>query len=203
MKISVLEQNYQQMKLENKKECVGCLAKDILLQGQSCPIAAQDVRTDELLLTRDGIYKTVLDIKYGSSSNIYQLTLSCGYTIRLTGDHTLCRADGMPVVASNVRPGDELQIFRTDMMKLDSSQVISVEEQPYEDTVYNFVFDEPTFLVAQGIVAGDHEYQQIVKPKGRGDNLCLHGLRTGRRIYLPFGGSDGRRCREDEKARLD
>lgn len=142
----------------------GCLAKDVLLQGRTGPIAAQDVQINDYLLTREGTYQQVRDIKKGPSPTIFQLTLSCGYTIRLTGDHTLCRADGKPVAASNVRPGDELQIFRTDTMPLDSSRVISIEEQPYEDMVYNFVFDEPTFVVAQGIVVGDHEYQQKIRP---------------------------------------
>lgn len=165
MKVSALKQNYQQMKLKNEKGCEGCLAKDVLLQGRSGHIAAQEVKIGDLLLTREGNYREVRDIIAGYSPTVYQLTLSCGYTIRLTGEHTLCKTNGEPVAASNVHPGDELQIFRTDTMTLDSSQVASIEEQTYEDTVYNFVFDEPTFVVAQGIVVGDHEYQQMVKPK--------------------------------------
>lgn len=142
----------------------GCLAKDASLQSPTGPIAAQDVQIGDFLLTREGTYRAVRDVITGPSQTIRQIGLSCGYTIRLTKDHTLCRADGEPVTASNVHTGDTLQIFRTETMTPDTSQVISIEELTYEDMVYNFIFDEPTFIVADGVVAGDHDYQQKMRP---------------------------------------
>lgn len=142
----------------------GCLAKDVLVETASGPVEAQKIQIGDSVLTRDGVYRQVRDIITGPSATIYQVCLSCGYSIRLTGDHTLCKADGEPVIAADVKPGDYLQIFHRDHMTLDAGQVVSVEKLPYNDMVYHFAFDEPVFLVAQGIVAGDYAYQQKIRP---------------------------------------
>lgn len=142
----------------------GCLAKDALLYTARRPVEAQNVQIGDTLLTREGTYQEVRDIITGTSETIHKLTLACGYTLRLTEDHTLCLADGQPICASNVKAGDLLQIFDKNTGKLNSSPVTRIEVLPYNDTIYNFEFDEPTFIVAQGIVAGDNEYQQMVRP---------------------------------------
>lgn len=166
----------------------GCLAGDVQLWQKTGTIAARDVHQGDLLLTREGDYRPVRDVITGPSETIYRLILACGSEVLLTGDHTLCRADGNPVAASSVHVGDSLQIFQTDDKRIGASQVVSLEVLPYDDTVYNFVFEEPTFIVAQGIVVGDHDYQQAVRPftppryelpkPDEGARLLIRQLRT-------------------------
>lgn len=142
----------------------GCFAKDTTLYLKDGNISAENVHIGDTLLTREGKYSIVRDIVTGPSNDIYKLTLANGNTIQVTDDHTLCLADGKPLTASNVRIGDLLQTFHVDTGTLDASEVIASDLIPYHDTVYNFVFDEPTFLVAQGIIAGDNAYQQKIRP---------------------------------------
>lgn len=143
----------------------GCFAKDTDLYSIHGIVRSQDVRVGDSLLTCDGTYRTVKDVITGPSDSICRITLADGKHIRVTEDHPLFLANGESVSASNLQIGCTLQTFDTETGTPGASEVVDLQTLPYHrDTVYNFVFDEPTLLVAQGIVSGDHAFQQKIRP---------------------------------------
>ncbi len=143
----------------------GCFAKDTDLYSIHGTVKSQDVCIGDSLLTCDGTYRAVKDIITGPSDSVCRITLADGKYIEVTEDHPLFLADGESVSASNLQIGCTLQTFDTKTGTPGASDVVDRQILPYHhNTVYNFVFDEPTLLVAQGIVSGDHACQQKIRP---------------------------------------
>lgn len=141
----------------------GCLARDTMIETERGQVPADQIQIGDSVLTREGSFAMVRDIITGPEQELLTLHLDNHGSIRLTKDHTLCYESGRPVAAGNLRPGDRIQIFLTDTRELAAAAVTGCSLEPYNNTVYNFSFAEPTFLIAQGIVAGDDKYQQLVR----------------------------------------
>lgn len=158
---------FQEM-LQTVNKC-GCLARNTMIETARGRFAADQIQIGDSVLTREGSFAIVRNIITGPEQELLTLHLDNHGSIRLTKGHTLCYESGQPVAAGNLRPGDRIQIFLTDTRELAAAAVTGCSLEPYNNTVYNFSFDEPTFLIAQGIVAGDDKYQQLVRPMEPGE----------------------------------
>lgn len=158
---------FQEM-LQTVNKC-GCLARNTMIETARGRFAADQIQIGDSVLTREGSFAIVRNIITGPERMLLNLNLDNHGSICLTQDHTLCYESGQPVAAGSICPGDRIQTFLTDTRQLAASTVIDCFFVPYNATVYNFSFDEPTFLIAQGIVAGDDKYQQLVRPMEPGE----------------------------------
>lgn len=141
----------------------GCLGKDTILLGENGPVRACDVKIHDRLMTRDGKWAKVENIYSGEEETILHITHEKG-EILLTPDHTLFNEDMTPVTAENVTVGSRLVYLDSETMQEEVVTVTKTETVPYTDKVYNFKFAQPEYLIANGLLTGDYDWQQKVRP---------------------------------------
>lgn len=151
----------------------GCLGKDTVLCGENGPVPACSVKLHDRLVSRNGRIIEVEDIYSGDEETILHIVHEKG-DILLTPDHTLFDENLAPLTAEEVSDGSRLLYFNPETMEEEPVTVIKTEMIPYGDKVYNFQFSQPEYLIANGLLAGDHGWQQKIRP----------GLKTARPI--PF-----------------
>lgn len=145
----------------------GCFAKDTLIRTAdgsikpACLIAAGD-RIPAL----GGKILTVAEILTGEDTEIIRIVTKDGRRTRVSGGHAMLAIDeaapaGRRAAAGQLQAGDRL-------MTPDGVSVISeVVAEPYNDMVYNFVFEgeeTPNYIEADGFWSGDF-YAQNEKKK--------------------------------------
>lgn len=145
----------------------GCFAKDTLIRTAdgsvkpACLIAAGD-RIPAL----GGKILTVAEILTGEDAEIIRIVTKDGRRTRVSGGHAMLVIDeaapaGRRAAAGQLQAGDRL-------MTPDGVSVISeVVTEPYNDMVYNFVFEgeeTPNYIEADGFWSGDF-YAQNEKKK--------------------------------------
>jgi hypothetical protein len=130
----------------------GCFAGDSKLKtADGKLIRADSVTKGDKLISEDGIVLTVGGISTGKEHYIYEISTDNGKTTRVSKEHIL-RSNGKNVFAANVRPGDILDTENG------TETCTSAEKVEYNDTVYNFIFeDKPdgVYLIGDGFVSGD------------------------------------------------
>lgn len=146
----------------------GCFAKDTQIRtADGSTKRAEQIRTGDQITERNGRTLTVTDILTGEDPEIIRFVTKDGKSIRLSGGHAMLVYDeaeptGRRTAAGRLQAGDRL-------MTPDGVSVISeVVTEPYNDSVYNFVFDReesPHYIEADGFWSGDFYAQNEKKEK--------------------------------------
>lgn len=139
----------------------GCLARDVELLTPDGPKLACDVCVGDVLISRGGKEVTVRDVQTGPQWEMVRITTQTG-GILLTKDHTVCTRHGNRP-AGDIRPGDMLWSWDAVRKEEKLVAVEQVEWVVYDDTVYNFLFDQATFIIGNGLLVGDYTLQQTVR----------------------------------------
>lgn len=172
--VSIIAQyNYQkddpsQVKVERIFYQWGCVARDTLLLTPSGQIPAENVRIGELLLSSDGRACPVQDITTGTEEFLLEFRTDSN-VLRVSRTHTLCMvgddSSPLPVPACDLQPGQYIFEWSAPGQKAVPAQIKEITSVPYEDTVYNFSFEQETYLIGNGIVIGDNAMQGRYLPK--------------------------------------
>lgn len=146
----------------------GCFAKDTLIRtADGSAKRADQIQTGDQIPALGGKTLTVTDILTGKDPEIIRIVAKDGKRIRVSGGHAMLVVDeatpsGRRVAANQLQAGDKL-------MTPDGVSVISeVATEPYNDMVYNFVFEgeeNPNYIVADGFWSGDFYAQNEKKEK--------------------------------------
>ncbi len=146
----------------------GCFAKDTLIKTADGSLKRADqIKTGDQITALGGKTLTVADTLTGEDPEIIRIMTKDGKRIRVSGGHAMLLADakspsGIRAAANQLQAGDKL-------MTPDGVSVISeVASEPYNDTVYNFVFEgeeNPNYIEADGFWSGDFYAQNAKKDK--------------------------------------
>lgn len=157
-----------QVKVERIFYQWGCVARDTLLLAPSSCIPAEKVRIGDALLSSDGNAYPVRDITTGTEEFLLEFRTE-NHILRVSKTHTLCMAgnDGapLPMPACDVRPGQFIFEWSSSGRKAVPARIQEIHSVPYKDTVYNFTFDQETYLIGNGMVIGDNAMQGHYLPK--------------------------------------
>lgn len=146
----------------------GCFARETLIRT----VDGSTKRADEIMIG-DKIpalgdkMLTVADILTGEDAQIVRIVTEDGNKIRVSDGHAMLLHDvsepaGRRVAAGKIQAGDRL------MTPYGVSVVSEVETEPYNDTVYNYIFaeeNEPNYIEANGYWSGDFHAQNEKKEK--------------------------------------
>ena len=80
-----------------------------------------------------------------------------------------------------------------------------VYDEKYKRWSLNTIPFIPTEFKYEVIDSVKKQFQIVsgLEPRGCGNDLCLYRLRTGRRVYLPSGGTSGKCTWKNKKKSLD
>ena len=138
----------------------GCLGKSVLLKTADGTLkTAESVKISDRLLSHDEKTVTVDNIFKGHDETIYRLSCD-GFETLMSGAHPVLGENGKGIAVRNLRSGDKIMTENGGM-----TEVLSVKEELYNDTVYNFTFEgenESVYVIADGIFAGDPNAQNEV-----------------------------------------
>lgn len=141
----------------------GCLAGDTRMLTPTGYIAARDVKVGDSLLSADGHPVLVRNFTIGVEEMLLRISTHSN-TVELTDSHTLGMVgeEGSvhSVAAGDVRPGDKIFQWDNERALMTPAEIVSIERVPYYDRVYNFQFDESTYLVGDGLMVGDLDLQR-------------------------------------------
>lgn len=146
----------------------GCYAKETLIRTEdgSCKRANEIRIKDRIPVFGDRILE-VKDILKGMDPTIFKIMTADGNSIRVSGGHAMKVYNenhwkGKRVTARALKPGDRL------MMPNGTAEITEVIEEPYEDYVYNFIFEDEdcgNYLEANGYWSGDFYAQNEPQEK--------------------------------------
>ncbi len=136
----------------------GCFGKDVRIKTASgIEKTAAAIKIGDQLLAYGGATVTVADIITGRDASICRLKISGGYETLLSGAHRLLDENGQSVTVRELKKGDKVLTESGQ-----AAAVESVEEEEYNDAVYNFSFENQTesvYIIADGLCAGDFTAQ--------------------------------------------
>ncbi len=136
----------------------GCFGKDVRIKiGSGFEKTAAEVKIGDQLLSYGGATVTVADVITGRDATICRLKLSGGYETLLSGAHRLLDENGKGIPVKKLKQGDKVL---TENGR--PAVVESVQEEEYNDMVYNFSFENQTgsvYIIADGLCAGDFHAQ--------------------------------------------
>lgn len=151
-----------QVKVERLFYQWGCVARDTLLLTPAGLLAAQDVKIGDMLLAPDGRAMPVQDIITGMEKTLLCIKTRQN-TLQVSDTHTLClegdNGSFHPVPACEAQIGQRIYAWSTGESKPVPEEILSITAVPYEDTVYNFRFDEETWIIGNGLLIGDYAMQ--------------------------------------------
>ncbi|MDE5716417.1 MAG: hypothetical protein K2I53_02155 [Lachnospiraceae bacterium] len=146
----------------------GCFAKDTQIKtADGSTKRADQIGTGDQIPALGGKTLTVTDILTGEDPEIIRIVTEDGKRIRVSGGHAMLVSDdaapeGRHMAAARLQAGDRL-------MTPDGVSVISeVVTEPYNDMVYNFIFEgeeKPNYIEADGFWSGDFYAQNEKKKK--------------------------------------
>lgn len=143
----------------------GCLGKNVLLKTADGTLkTAESVKIGDRLLSHDGKTVTVNNVFTGRDKTIYRLRCD-GIETLMSGAHPVLGENGKGIAVRKLRAGDKIMTENGGM-----TEVLSVKEEPYDDTVYNFTFEgenESVYVIADGIFAGDLNAQNEMPEEPR------------------------------------
>lgn len=146
----------------------GCFAKDTLIRtADGSQKRADQIKTGDQILALGGKPLTVTDILTGEDPEIIRIVTKDGKRIRISSGHAMLVVDeatpsGRRAAASQLQAGDKL------MTPDGVSVILEVVTEPYNDMVYNFVFEgeeNPNYIEADGFWSGDFYAQNEKKEK--------------------------------------
>lgn len=145
----------------------GCFAKDTQIKtADGSTKRADQIVTGDQIPALGGKTLTVTDILTGKDPEIIRIATEDGKRVRVSGGHAMLVSDGTApegtrMAAARLQVGDRL-------MTPEGISVISeVVTEPYDDMVYNFIFEgeeTPNYIEADGFWSGDF-YAQNEKKK--------------------------------------
>lgn len=144
----------------------GCFGKNTLLTGEHGPVQANKVKLHDRLKTRDGGLIEVEDIFCGDEAEILHIVHEKG-DIYLTPDHTIFGEDNVPMTAADAKVGTKLLYLDPETGEETLSAVTDHSKISYRDKVYNFKFSKAEILIANGLLAGDFDWQQKIRPRAK------------------------------------
>lgn len=157
-----------QVKVERIFYQWGCVARDTLLLTPSGSIPAEKIRIGDLLLSSDQKAYPVQDITTGTEEFLLEFKTD-NNVLRVSRTHTLCMVDDdnspLPVAACDIWPGQYIFEWSPSDQNVVPAQVKAITSVPYNDTVYNFSFEQETYLIGNGIIIGDQAMQGHYLPK--------------------------------------
>lgn len=131
----------------------GCLGKNVLLKTDSGALKrAESVKKGDKLLSHKGKTVIVDHVFTGHDKTIYRLCCD-GFETCMSGSHPVLGKNGKGIAVKNLSKGDKIMVENGRM-----AEVLSVTEEPYNDTVYSFTFEgekESVYFIADGIYVGD------------------------------------------------
>lgn len=146
----------------------GCFAKDTQIKtADGGTKQADQIETGDQVPALGGKKLTVTDILTGEDPEIIRIVTEDGKRIRVSDGHAMLVSDaaapeGRRMAAVRLQAGDRL-------MTPDGVSVISeVAKEPYNDIVYNFIFEgeeKPNYIEADGFWSGDFYAQNEKKKK--------------------------------------
>lgn len=140
----------------------GCLAGSTRMLTPTGDVAAGDVKIGDYLLSADGRPVLVRDCTVGVEETLLRISTHSN-TVELTHSHTLGMVgeDGSihPVAAGDVRPGDKIFQWDSERALMTPAEIVSIDLVSNNDKVYNFTFDESTYLIGDGLMVGDLDLQ--------------------------------------------
>lgn len=146
----------------------GCFAKDTQIKmADGSTKQADQIKAGDRIPVLGGRTLTVTNILTGEDPQIIRIMTKDGKRIRVSGGHAMLAVDetapnGRRVAAGRLQAGDRL-------MTPDGVSVISeVVTEPYNDVVYNFVFEgeeNPNYIEADGFWSGDFYAQNRKREK--------------------------------------
>jgi preprotein translocase subunit YajC len=136
----------------------GCYAKDTQIRmADGSTKRTEEIRCGDRVSAFGGKTLTVADILTGVDAEICKIETSDGNSIRVSGGHAMKVYDennpaGKRVTPRHLKNGDIL------MKPSGTSVITKVSVEPYDDSVYNFIFeneDTPNYIEANGYWSGD------------------------------------------------
>ncbi|MDR1689992.1 MAG: hypothetical protein LBS21_15505 [Clostridiales bacterium] len=146
----------------------GCCARETLIKtADGYAKRADEINIGDKLTSYGGKILTVSDILTGEDDEIYKIETKDGNSIRVSGGHAMkvyseTNPDGKRVIAKRISIGDKL------ISPFGLREVTAVFAEAYEDTVYNFIFEEektPNYIEANGFWSGDFYAQNEEEKK--------------------------------------
>lgn len=141
----------------------GCLGKDSrIVMADGTEKRVSELSVGEYVLNWKGEPCQVRDIITGDEKEIYQIHTRSGKEIKLTSTHSICiQQDGERkwICVCDLREGQKV------VMEQGEEEVSYINIIPYQDKVYNLVFDEETPIYGNGFLIGDYAMQQQIRPK--------------------------------------
>ena len=145
----------------------GCFAKDTQIRiADGSTKRADRIVPGDRIPALGGENLTVAEVLTGEDREIIRIVTEDGNRIRVSGGHAMLVSDGTDsagrrVAAGRLQPGDSL------MTPCGEAAVSEVMTEPYNDRVYNFIFEgeeKPNYIEADGYWSGDF-YAQNEKKK--------------------------------------
>lgn len=131
-----------------------CFGKDVRIQLENGgEKRASEINPGDRLKAYGGKTVAVGNVFTGHDEKIYRITLSDSRVTMLSGTHPVLGEGRSPIAANKLKPNDKIMTGDGNL-----AEVLTVEEVPYNDVVYNFTFeneDRSVYVIADGIYAGD------------------------------------------------
>lgn len=139
----------------------GCFAADTMIKTIDCTKKVCEIKMGDKLPVYGGKILTVSSIYVGEDKWIYNIKTTDEKSIKVSGGHAMklyCedKPNGKKIPAGKIKKGDIL------MTPNGNVEVESVDEETYNDKVYNFEFEEektPNYVEANGFWSGDFNAQ--------------------------------------------
>lgn len=141
----------------------GCFGKDSMIaMADGTEKRVSELSVGEYVLSWKGKPCEIRDIITGFEKEIYQIYTRSGKEIKLTNTHSICiQQDGESkwICVCDLRGGQKV------VMEQGVEEVSFIDIIPYQDKVYNLMFDEETPIYSNGFLVGDYAMQQRIRPK--------------------------------------
>lgn len=139
----------------------GCIGKDTLVRrydedaGNIENALVSELKINDVVMLPNGNKAVVRDIVTGDDGYIWDIVTS-KHKIKLSPSHSICTERGW-IPVSDIRTDDK--IATEDGLE----EIIAFDYVPYNQKVYNFIFDEETPIYGNGILIGDYKMQQRIR----------------------------------------
>lgn len=138
-----------------------CLGKSVRLKTYDGRLKeVQSVNIGDRLLAYGNKVVTVSNIFTGRNETIYHLRCD-GCETSMSGNHPILSENGKEIAVNKLKVGDKIMAENGATVK-----VLSVDKEPYDDIVYNLVFEgerESVYILVDGIYAGDINAQNNMR----------------------------------------
>lgn len=141
----------------------GCFGKDVkIMLADNTVKNASEIKAGDKVRGHEGQVLTVEEVVTGYDQSIFNIKTKNHGEIKVSGGHPMM-SDGQCIRAAKLQRGDKLNLPNGEL-----AEIVSIDVVPYNDTVYNFTFEEctkGTYIIANGFCCGDLKMQNRKKEK--------------------------------------